>query len=136
MTKMVHFSEFFKTWSLRSNSVTRQVSFNRTKIGGKCQNSKNLNTTFWVIFFFTKESFEEAGKATTNILTFKPGVYMLHTLCIHYIYRRTVASTIPVDDAKWDLLLLPTLLALVHFETFFGSKLIKLLNSAWVAKVH
>ena len=33
--------------SLRSNSVTRQVSFNRTKIGGKCQNS---NTTFWVIF--------------------------------------------------------------------------------------
>ena len=27
----------FKTWTLRSNSVTRQVSFNRTKIGGKCQ---------------------------------------------------------------------------------------------------
>ena len=38
--KMVHFGEFLKTWSLRSNSVTRQVSFNRTKIGGKCQNSK------------------------------------------------------------------------------------------------
>ena len=37
---MVHFGEFLKTWSLRSNSVTRQVSFNRTKIGGKCQNSK------------------------------------------------------------------------------------------------
>ena len=33
--------------SLWSNSVTRQVSFNRTKIGGKCQNS---NATFWVIF--------------------------------------------------------------------------------------
>ena len=44
---MVHFGEFLKTWSLRSNSVTRQVSFNRTKIGGKCQNS---NATFWVIF--------------------------------------------------------------------------------------
>ena len=40
MPKMVHFGEFLKTWSLRSNSVTRQVSFNRTKIGGKCQNSK------------------------------------------------------------------------------------------------
>ena len=38
--KMVHFAEFLKTWSLRSNSVTRQVSFNRTKIGGQCQNSK------------------------------------------------------------------------------------------------
>ena len=47
MPKMLHFSEFFKTWSMRSNSVTRQVSFNRTKIGGKCQNS---NTTFRVIF--------------------------------------------------------------------------------------
>ena len=37
---MVHFCEFLKTWSCRSNSVTRQVSFNRTKIGGNCQNSK------------------------------------------------------------------------------------------------
>ena len=36
---MVHFGEFSKTWSLRSNSVTRHVSFNRTKIG-KCQNWK------------------------------------------------------------------------------------------------
>ena len=35
---MVHFGEFLKMWSLRSNSVTRQVSFSRTKIGGKCQN--------------------------------------------------------------------------------------------------
>ena len=39
-SKMVNFGEFLKTWSLRSNSVTRQVNFNRTKIGGKCQNSK------------------------------------------------------------------------------------------------
>ena len=32
---MLHFAfgEILKTWSLRSNSVTRQVSFNRTKIG-------------------------------------------------------------------------------------------------------
>ena len=40
MPKMVQFGEFLKTWSLRSNSVTRQVSFNRTNIGEKCQNSK------------------------------------------------------------------------------------------------
>ena len=40
MPKMVHFGEFLKTWSLRSNSVTRQVSFNMKKVGGKCQNSK------------------------------------------------------------------------------------------------
>ena len=40
MPKIVHFGEFLKTWSLQSNSVTRQISFNRTKIGGKCQNWK------------------------------------------------------------------------------------------------
>ena len=37
---------FLNNWSLRSNSVTRQVNFNRTKIGGKYQNP---NATFCVI---------------------------------------------------------------------------------------
>ena len=32
MPNMVHFGEFLKTWSLRSNSVTRKVNFNRTKL--------------------------------------------------------------------------------------------------------
>ena len=32
------FASFLKNWSLRSNSVTSQVTFNRTKIGGKCPN--------------------------------------------------------------------------------------------------
>ena len=40
-------TSFWQTWSLRSNRVTRQVIFNRTKIGGKCQNSR---ATFCVIF--------------------------------------------------------------------------------------
>ena len=39
---MVHFGKFLKTWSLRSSSVTRHVSFNGTKIGGKC----NILSTF------------------------------------------------------------------------------------------
>ena len=48
---MVHFGEFLKTWSLRSNSDTVQVSFNRTIIGGKCQTFKwdilsNFQTTY------------------------------------------------------------------------------------------
>ena len=35
------FGEFLETWSLRSNSVTRQVTFKkRPKIGGKCQHLK------------------------------------------------------------------------------------------------
>ena len=37
---MVQLGEFLKNWSFRSNSVTRQVSFNRTNIDGKCQNAK------------------------------------------------------------------------------------------------
>ena len=37
------FGEFLKNCSLRPNSATRQVNFNRTKIGGKCQNT---NATF------------------------------------------------------------------------------------------
>ena len=37
-------SEFLSTWSLRSNSVTRQVSFHRTKIGGKCDIWSNFQT--------------------------------------------------------------------------------------------
>ena len=32
MPKMVNFDEFLKTWNLLSNSVTRQVNFNWTKI--------------------------------------------------------------------------------------------------------
>ena len=31
------FVDFLKIWSLRSNSVTRRVNFNWTKIGEKCQ---------------------------------------------------------------------------------------------------
>ena len=42
MPKMFHFGEFLKAWSLRSNSVTKQVNFNRTKISGKCQNVKTI----------------------------------------------------------------------------------------------
>ena len=35
MPKMVNFDEFLKPQSLRSNSVTRHVSFTMTKIGRK-----------------------------------------------------------------------------------------------------
>ena len=40
MPKMVYFGDFLKTWSLRSNSVTRKANFNGTKIGEKCQKWK------------------------------------------------------------------------------------------------
>ena len=38
MAIVINFCEFLKTCSLWSNSVTRQVNFNWSKIGGKCQN--------------------------------------------------------------------------------------------------
>ena len=40
MPKIVNSINFLKNGSFWSNSVTRQVNFNRTKIGGKCQNWK------------------------------------------------------------------------------------------------
>ena len=40
MQKMVNFGEFFITWSLRPNSVTRQVNFKRSKIGGNAEIEK------------------------------------------------------------------------------------------------
>ena len=61
LPKMVHFGEFLKIWSLQSNSVTRQVSFNRTKIGGKCQNKINSNVTFWGIFEYCAHIVFENG---------------------------------------------------------------------------
>ena len=63
---MVHFGKFLKTWNFRSNSVTRQVILNGTKIGEKCQNWKIENVTFWVIFkhcgpeWFSNTDFSEA----------------------------------------------------------------------------
>ena len=40
MPKMFHFVEFLKTRRLLSNSVTRQVNLNRTKMSAKFQNWK------------------------------------------------------------------------------------------------
>ena len=45
--QMPYFDDFLKTWILRSNSVTRQVYFNRPKISEKCQISKIQMSHFW-----------------------------------------------------------------------------------------
>ena len=53
MPKLVQFGEFLKTSSLRSNSVTRHVSFNRTKIGenAKIQKFKcDILSTFQTLY--------------------------------------------------------------------------------------
>ena len=44
---LVLFGGFLTTWSLRSNSVTRQVNFNKTKFFGKCQNWKTEMIFDW-----------------------------------------------------------------------------------------
>ena len=48
--KNAQFGEFLKSRSLQSNSVTRQVNFNKTKIGWKMPKLTDSNETFWVIF--------------------------------------------------------------------------------------
>ena len=50
MSKIVTFR---KNWRLWSNSVTRQVSFERPKTDEKCQNSKLQNGILWVIYGLT-----------------------------------------------------------------------------------
>ena len=50
MPTMVNFANFWKTWSLRSNSVTRQVILNRTKIGWKWDIFLRKKRDFLVIF--------------------------------------------------------------------------------------
>ena len=52
---MVHFGEFLKTWSLRSNSVTRQINFNRTKIGGNAKIEKFKWDKFGWFCIWSKE---------------------------------------------------------------------------------
>ena len=50
IAKMVDYGEFLKTWSLRSNSVTRQVNFNRTKIEKfKCNILSDFQTR-WLLY--------------------------------------------------------------------------------------
>ena len=50
---MVNFGEFLKTWSLRLNSVTRQVIFNRTKIGRKKPKLPKMSYLTYLIFAFS-----------------------------------------------------------------------------------
>ena len=83
MPKMVHFGEFLKICSLHSNSVTRQVTFNRTEFGGKCLNS---NATFWVVFkqcgcqtFILWWKRKQYSWVSTYLFTFKGNVDDCHT---------------------------------------------------------
>ena len=69
------FWRVLKTWILWSNSVTKQVTSNRSKIGGKYQNPKNSNVTFVVIFKqfkmwgirYPKNPAREILHSTTNL---------------------------------------------------------------------
>ena len=89
---MVHFGEFMKTWSLRSNSVARQVT--STRIGWKCQNGKNSNATFWEIFkhyALAKNSFNY-GLASAKITCDS-----CQTKCIYVFVVAVVLSLLGID---------------------------------------
>ena len=66
---MVHFGYFLKKWSLMSNSVTRQVNLNRTKISGKFQNWK---VQMWHFRWFSNkvkyENQEIKGRQSSDLL--------------------------------------------------------------------
>ena len=79
---MVSFDEFLTIWSLRSNSVTRQATFDRTKIDWKCQNWKSQNATFWVIFKHCDVIWVRAGAFTYHQ---KPELY----------FKRPISDYVP-----------------------------------------
>ena len=53
---------------LRLNSVTREITFNRTNFNGKCQNDENCqNATFLVIFIQYESSFWKLLKMSPKV---------------------------------------------------------------------
>ena len=52
MPKMVNFGEFLKTWSLLPKSVTRQVTFKRTKMVANAKNQNGQNSQNWRFLAF------------------------------------------------------------------------------------
>ena len=100
MPKIVHFGEFLKTWSLRSNSVTRQVSFNRTKIGGKCQNAKIQMRHFGWFSNNVKHWFSALVAALPLV---KPQVPLLEIVLLPHVI--STLRLLAIDNAKLPSLL-------------------------------
>ena len=118
MPKIVHFGEFLKIWSLRSNSVTRQVSFNRTNL---VENAKNSNATFWVIF----KQCEYATFPVFDALFF----YFSSCGILKWFLARFGASNAHMDDGleRCDCLLVLPLL----FSSFLLWSQIRRVSFVW-----
>ena len=64
---MIHLGDFFETYSFGINSVTRQVNFDRTKIGGKCQIRKIQMRHF--------ESFSNSARVLVKVSCWMEGFW-------------------------------------------------------------
>ena len=126
MPKLIHFVEFWNTWSLRSISVTRHVNFNITKIGGKCQNSQ---ATFWY-FFKQCELVGILNKLYWNVVI-KSQFYFSDEVVIDYpkwririallVHARSASPSfarprleVPISPAVMEA----RLMAIIHCQTF------------------
>ena len=105
--KSGRFGKLLKTWSLGSNSVTRQVNCKRTKIVGKWQNWKiQINGTFWVIFKVFLLSNQEGRK---EIESCSNEVYVWKLRTIHnFSLGLTVGLVLPDCSCKSHALSLPS----------------------------
>ena len=130
---MVHFGEFLKTWSLRSNSVTRHVSFNRTKIGGKCQNCKKFKCdilsnfqTMWDFFFIVHKwrllwwSQKHSFKASLVIISFLQWFSIIGQIATKIL--KIIEGFFPVIFLQIKF---PQKLRIFFFQSFFFSSLQK-----------
>ena len=74
---LANWSIFLKTWSLRSNSITRQVNFHWTKIGGKCKHCVISFSLKSALIFLILKRLRPCRKLRTVIFTSYAAVDML-----------------------------------------------------------
>ena len=99
--KWVHFGEFLKTWNLLSNSVTRHITYRRTRIGGKCQFLTNSNATFCFQVIIKNC---EVWRIKKMMRLFR--AIFKHCACVYYPQTRDIRCQF-VSKFRLLLLLLP-----------------------------
>ena len=101
MPKKVHYVEFLKTWNLRSNSVTRQVSFKIEHF--KCDTSSHFQTTWDIPFFVLLLQNRSNLFSNHSIIVIKPiNLCITHQWQIHQFGLKR-NQTYGLKAQKWAI---------------------------------
>ena len=124
LPKMVNFGDFWKTRSLRSNSVTRQINFNQTKISRKCHNSKIEMRLFWWFSNTVRwgENFvKNSQKWNCEMIFVKNSQNETAKRFSSKIRKKGIAKRLPWKIVAWPLFCpsILTLSCILQFRDFF-----------------